>query len=814
MDNYESVETISNKKFFKSLIDKVSFWGIILLTFLIPIFFTSVSVASLPMAKGILIFGSVTVLLLLFIISRLKEGSISFPRHALLLAIPAIPLVYFLSSIFSPNRKLSILGLGFDTDSAIFMLLMAVLVYLVTVIVRSKERIFYVYISFLLSFLVIALYQGVRLFVGPDFLSFGVFTTQVTNMIGKWNDLGIFFGLISVLTLMTLEQLSVKKLFRVFLWIVLALAVLFTMVVNFNLVWIVVMLFSLALFVYNLFFFHKANYKVNEYDSAEDSGMDIKNAHFAAPHFPYASLAVLLVAIIFLISGTFQKGSSIGEKVSAYFNVSQMEARPALSTTLKIDKDVITQKPLLGIGPNRFSQQWLLSKPQFINNDYIFWNTEFTSGIGYIPSTFVTVGLLGFLSWIIFFSAILYFGYRAIVIAKNTTDTATRYISVSSFLGTLYLWTFVVIYNPNIVIITLAFIFTGLFISLLWQEKIIGTFTVSFNEKPKYGFISIMILILLMTCSLVFGYMIIKKFVGGIYLQRGIIAASRENNLDKSIESLNKASQWDKNDFYLRSLSELYLLKLSVIVNQKDVSVDAMRAQFSSVLGQTVLSVNEAVTLDPTNYQNWYDRARIYEALIPLSASGSQDAVTAYNNAKSNYEEAISRNPQNPILYLSLARLEAIKGDNNAARGYAQKALEKKGNYTDAIFFMAQLAINENNLPAAISAVETATTVVTNDPTLFFQLGFLKWSNKDYKGAAASLEQAVRLSDVYSNARYFLGLSYDKLGREQDAIAQFEKIETLNPENQEVKTILSNLRAGKEPFATTPAPTKTVEKKK
>jgi hypothetical protein len=40
-------------------------------------------------------------------------------------------------------------------------------------------------------------------------------------------------------------------------------------------------------------------------------------------------------------------------------------------------------------------------------------------------------------------------------------------------------------------------------------------------------------------------------------------------------------------------------------------------------------------------------------------------------------------------------------------------------------------------------------------------------------------------------------LIYDKQGAREEAISQFEKIQELNPNNEEVKKILANLRAKK-----------------
>jgi len=53
------------------------------------------------------------------------------------------------------------------------------------------------------------------------------------------------------------------------------------------------------------------------------------------------------------------------------------------------------------------------------------------------------------------------------------------------------------------------------------------------------------------------------------------------------------------------------------------------------------------------------------------------------------------------------------------------------------------------------------------------------------------------LDKNYSNARYFLGLIYDKEENKEKAIEQFTKIAELNPDNEEVKKILTNLREGK-----------------
>ena len=72
---------------------------------------------------------------------------------------------------------------------------------------------------------------------------------------------------------------------------------------------------------------------------------------------------------------------------------------------------------------------------------------------------------------------------------------------------------------------------------------------------------------------------------------------------------------------------------------------------------------------------------------------------------------------------------------------------------------------------------------------------------KEYTGAVSALERAIELNSAYANAKYFLGLSYSKLGRRADAIKQFEGLKATNPDNKEIDLILTNLNAGRDPFA-------------
>ena len=67
--------------------------------------------------------------------------------------------------------------------------------------------------------------------------------------------------------------------------------------------------------------------------------------------------------------------------------------------------------------------------------------------------------------------------------------------------------------------------------------------------------------------------------------------------------------------------------------------------------------------------------------------------------------------------------------------------------------------------------------------------------------AVETLEKALFLNPSFANARYFLGLSYERIGKKELAIKEFEKIITTNPDNEEVLRIIANLKAGHPAFS-------------
>jgi len=760
----------------KSKIEKLSFFVLLLSVFLLPLFFIPSTVVPFQLSKLMLVSIGILVAFALWTLDKLKSGKFTFVSSYLYGAVALVFVSLLLSTVFSASLKSSFLGQEYELGSFVALTLMLIGLFITPLLVNTRERIFTVYLSFFFAFYIIGLFHLLRLLIGPQFLSFTLFTDQVSNIIGKWNDLGIFFGLITVASLTTLELINPSKLLKVVIYIALLLSLFFLALVNFASIWIVVALFALVFVVY-MFSFRRAQNQQGE----EVAGF------FDSRKLPITSLIVLVVSVVFIIAG-----KSINTGLASKFNIAQIDLRPSWTSTLNIARSTLKADPILGVGPNRFINQWNMFKPAGVNNS-LFWNIDFAFAVGIIPTFLITTGLLGFASWLIFLGIYGYIGFRTIL--SPAQDKFLRYLTVSSFLGSLYLWIFNFIYIPGPVPFALSFIFTGLFVSSAILEKRMKVRLIHYSADPRLSFASVMLLIVLLIASLGLGYKLIERFAASIYFQKSILTLQRQGDLSKAEGYVEKAIGLYENDTYYRLLAEMNLLKMNAVLQQQNVAQEELQRQWQEVFTKAVTSAQAAQRINDTGYQNWAMLGRVYESIVPLNIAN------AYENSRAAYDRAAKENPNNPEINLVIGRLELTRGNLAVAKEHVVKALQQKNNYTDAIFMLAQIQIREGNLAAAINSVEAASILTPQDPGVFFQLGLLRYNAKDYNGAITAFERALTLNNVYANAKYFLGLSYDKVGRDQDAIKQFEEIKLTNPDNKEIDLILANLKAGKDPFA-------------
>lgn len=777
-------ETIQEKPIVKKASKRVFFdkliFGVLLgVTFLVPVFFLPVSFLPVQFGTSLLFAFGVVFAILVYIVSGLVYGSLELPKASkyILSFIFVVPVVYTLAGISNGFSRMSFIGYTFDISTVGFMVLAFAYLFLVSLLFREDKRVFYSYLAFVVSSILLSIFLVIRIIYGVDVLSFGVFTSLTSTMIGSWNNVGIFFGIGALLSLLTYEMVSASKLMKVILTIALLLSMFFLSLVNFGVIWIILGITSFLFILYKIF-------SIESYDSESTSFVQ------KIKRIPLYSSLVLFVSVVFVVWGGL-----VGGYLVERFDAGNIEIRPTLSVTMEIARNTLASHPLFGAGPNKFVNEWLMWKPQDIISTTL-WNVDFTSGIGLLPTFVVTTGLIGTLSWLLFLGFYLYIGIKSIFI--RTGDSFKKYLVVSSFFVSLYLWIMTMVYVPSTVIFILTFFFTGLFFASLYLSGSIQIEKKVFSGSPRDGFLSSLLFVSLIALSIGLGYGLLKSSESLWYFQKSSYALNTEGNITSSEEHMAKAIDSVPLDIYYRALSEIQLLKLNAVVSQDTTKIKAedIQKQFRDVLTDAIRAGKYATAADPKNYLNWVSLGRVYDAvsLPELKVEG------AYEEALKAYGEALRINPKNPSIYVLFSRLAVTAGDLKKAREYALNAIQTKNNYLDAYFLLSQIEVSDNNLRGAIESATAASIIDPTNSAVLFQLGLLKYNNKDYSGAVTSLLEAIKITPDYANAKYFLGLSYESIGLTEKAIEQFEELKKTNPDNQDVAIILDNLKAGKPIF--------------
>ena len=737
--------------------------------FLLPVFFIPAGSVSLYVAKITLLATGLVALFAVFLSTVLSTGVIEIPKAKYLIPLSLFAVVALISSVLSGSIGASVAGTVFDlgTSGSILMLVLATLMTVVSV--KNVGLVNRVVSAFIYSAIALAVYTLIGIY-GSALIPASLGTQMPIFLSGGLIDTAVILGAATILALCVINMTEVSKRMRYLLFALMAFSILFISASNFMLVVVMLGLISLVFFVYIL---------------SWSVGREGENHNISVP-----SLVVLIVSVVLILGG-----SNIGGYVSKIMKIQTTEIRPNFQTTMTLATTAWKQNFALGIGPNNFSKFWAAYKPIEINQTQ-FWNADFYSGSGFIPTIAITTGLLGLLSLLAFIGMYLLSGVKAIFAQANASRS--RYLATSTFLVSLYLWVILFLYTPSITVLALAFIFTGLFTATLVPQGIIGLWKINIFSNPKTNFLSVLSIVLLLIMSVAGGYFVWERTIAATIFQAGALQYQTGGNIAMAKESTAKAINMVQSDVYWRGLTEISVTDLGRAlgaITDENQLTDALKTEIQGLIANSVESAKKAVEIDNGNFQNWFALGRVYEILASNGIEGSLE------NARSTYAEAALRSPSNPSVPLALARLDALSGNLEEAKANIAKALELKNNYTDAYFTLAQLEAASNNIPGAIRSVEAATLVEPNNSGLFFQLGLLKYNQKDFVGSAGAFEKSIAIMPDYANAKYFLGLSYYQLDREEDAAKQFEEIAVTNPDNQEVRLILTNLRAGKSIFA-------------
>ncbi|MBI4068548.1 hypothetical protein HY413_04065, partial [Candidatus Kaiserbacteria bacterium] len=352
--------------------ESVARWSVFLLFLLVPFFFVPVSWVGVAQAKMLLSVIAVTVGFLAWVAMSLRDSELRIPRSPLLIAALLIPLAYLVSALVSGPSWGSLIGEGGGQDTVVgFAIWYAALFLSAAMLGAQTLRVALALRLLMLGTLVVLAVQSVRLFI-PAFTFGGALPFAATSAVGSWHDLAIYLALALFLSLVLLGTLAFTGIWRYAAFLAAAGSALFLVVINYSDVWLA--LGALGL-LYAFFRFRTPP---------------------ADPRFGGYRAALLWLVFTVFSFGMYFAGTPIQRALPTQLQITQVEVRPSWKGTFAIGREVFAEPTQIffGSGPSTFPREWGRYKPLSVNETQ-FWNTDFYYGVGFIPTSLVTTGILG-----------------------------------------------------------------------------------------------------------------------------------------------------------------------------------------------------------------------------------------------------------------------------------------------------------------------------------------------------------------------------------------------------------------------------------
>lgn len=747
-------------------------WSILGLFMLLPFFFLPVSWISISQAKTILIAVTAVVATVSWVAHVLSEGRAQLPRSSLLFAAALVPLAYFVSAFATGASWTSFVG-GVQQDTVVAVLIgYALFVSSAAVLSQGIDKIIIAFRGLVLGGATVLLIQILKLLVS-GFTFGGALAGQAASVIGSWHDLGIFVGLLFFLSVAFLSTpLAQGGRWKLLLRVIATVSFLLLVIINFQDVW-------LALFIlvvgYALALFYISRPSEDVIRKAVDKRV------------------FLWGAVALLIAGFYFGGTTVHGLLPSSLQVTQLEVRPSWQGTYSIGSSSLTQPASIffGSGPNTFPREWVMHKPSSVNATE-FWNIDFYAGVGFIPTSLVTVGLLGALAWGAVCVAVL---YTVWVFLRSRRNSVEGVLQMAIGGSAVYLTAFHILYVPGPMLSALLFLVFGAMVgSGLLSQSIrpwhIGLSLDTWKDRLGVGVLAALSIVVLLG-----GVQSVRALASDVFVNRSVAVFNETGDFTRATRQTEIAlAILPQNDRAHRAAVELGILQFSKLAAENATSQEA-QTDLQNTLTATIQHGLEAVAIENSNYQNWLLLARLYGDLAGAGIEGAEE------QARAAYSEAQKNNPTNPLPYLGLAQLDLLSGKDDSARENLNKAIEIKPDLASARFLLSQLEARAGNLDAAFEQAAIVVQVAPNDALGWYNAGTILYAKKDYTNAALAFERAVGIQNDYSNALYLLSASYTALNRLQDALTAMRAVESLNPDNLDIKNVREQLEAGQDPFA-------------
>ncbi len=751
-------------------IEKINLTILIILSIGSVLFFIPSAMMGVDSSKLAMIGILLPILILLLSLRVWKLKTVTLPSGKIVKALYGLIFVSLICTLASPVVWKSLIGNGFDIGSSITLISLCVLTLFSSVFLKRVSDQLYIVSSILLSFVIVLMYIGLRIFFGADFLDFGYFTFLASNMFGSLNDIGMMSAIFTVILTYTSFFVKTSAYMRCIIRLLALFGYIALFTINSQSAWILVA-------IGGIIFALKSFFEVQELPRS-------LSKKFISILKPY-TLVLLLISVFALIFPSWS-GLVFAERS----NLSEQTVRPSWQMTTDLIAESLKLNPFVGIGPNRFTQLYVATRPIEVNSQP-WWNVDFGVGVSYITTLLTTHGLIFFAIVIMLYV----FGIRlGSVICRNPIISLRDHIRLIAYSATVMGLSACLFTNPGVSLLIITALFGGITLSSLDSTHTTVALAQENGSRLK---IKNLVLLGVVCLALVYGALQIQNIVLNIHSTR-IYTAFTEGKTEQALRLLGYPSHITfASDTYYRTLAELSSTGIQGVLNRLNIDNQEIQSDNPDVINlqhfmeKAVYFARQAVLRDSTNYQNHITEAKIAEIGTMMGVSGARDIMVQA------YTQAIVRNPFSPTMYLYRGNAEVYAKNYTEAEKYIVQARYLKPDYIDAVRAHAELYVRQNKQKEALQIMDSLLQVSGNDPAAHFEVGLFKFGLKNYSSAQVNFEEVLKMVPGNFNASVYLGLSLAEQGKKNQALEILIPLQQISPENQELQQIINNLREGK-----------------
>lgn len=784
---------IKGQLFVLNVFEKITKISIYILVFLMPIFFLSWTSDALDFNKQALFVLLVFISLFAWMIKTVFVRTFTINKSKVNIAIGILLLVYLASMIFSVSMYGSFWGWPEITSESLLSIIGFVMLYFLVSNCFSEKEIF-TSCTLLTCSAGLALIYGILQMIGLNIIPFSFAKNTVFNTIGSVGSLGFFAA--TLLPLFIVISIIAKKWWKALFLVNIVLTFIVLLLINYNLMWLMVLAGSVLIVAFWII-------KRNVFDG----------------RWMFLPIFFIIVSLFFVIFSPQVK----------WLPQNFLEISVSKKANVAIDVKALQSSPILGSGPGTFSYDFSKYRDKNFNENS-FWNLHFNLGASKVLTSLATVGMLGFLALLSVMFLPIFYGVKYLIfntlnfdmpilkslktVSPNVTEDFKRSKSkvtmqktslIVAVLIVLIVETFgFFLYNSNVVMDFVYFFSIGCLMALISKDN------KTYILKPS----SLLTLAVTFIFTLVFifglGFLMLEgqRYLAEINYYRAL-SAFNNGQKDNAIKYVKIAASNNANlDLYFRQLASFSLSKLQdeLFSPQGNISEEEKKKNITALVSDSINASNIAVNIGPKNVDNWSMKGYVCQNLAGFITDAVECAIKSY-------DEAIILDPFNVYLLVQEGNVYLAEAANlpqdqlqnknrllSQAQDKFNKAIDLKKDYSLAYFQKALASRLQQNVAEEANALDNAEKYSPNDAGLALQIGLVYYQDKNWQKAQAEFQRALSILPNYTNALYYLGLTYDQQGQKDNAIHVFSKVLHSNPNNKNIQKILDNLKNNKVPL--------------